>query len=355
MSTATQGSKPTSPALRVPPEEKYWKKYSPHGEAPLSLAGSIALHLLCGGLILFLGLYAASWFSSRRQMPVEPIRLDLGGGGGKKSGVGGGKGVGEGGPREDTGREEEPLPGQDDVPPLPKLSPIEARAIEEKFDPDTARIIMESKSESARAFAKLDEDLRKRIRPTGDGPVAGAGKGGSGSGGGKGTGDGTGEGSGKGVGKAKLNAREKRMLRWHMRFTARTGAEYLAQLRSLGAILAFPTGEGYMVVRDLRPGGRGKVEDISSIQRIYWIDDKPFSVRDILAVLGMPAEPLPPKFIAFMPEELEKKLFDMEKRYVTGTLRLKWDEDRIDETNFRAVPDGRGGFRPELVSVSMKK
>src|SRR5262249_8975439 len=37
------------PKLRVPPEEKFWKRYSPHGEAPLSLVGSFALHALAVG------------------------------------------------------------------------------------------------------------------------------------------------------------------------------------------------------------------------------------------------------------------------------------------------------------------
>ncbi len=354
MATATQEPKSATPVLRVPPEEKYWKRYSPHGEAPLSLAGSVGLHILVGGTLLFLGIYAAAWFGGGgRSMPVEPVRLDLGGGGGHKGGVDKGKGIG--GIPEDTGKGDETLPGQDDIPPPPKLSPVEVKAIEQKFDPATARFINETKSESARAFAKLDDDLRKRLRPTGDGPVPGAGKGGSGKEGGKGEGEGVGEGPGKGAGKAKLNAREKRMLRWHMRFTARTGPEYLAQLRALGAILAFPTADGYKIVRDLRPGARANVEDISSIQRIYWIDDKPHSVGDILGALGLTMQPLPPKFIAFMPEKLEKQLFDMEKSYVTGTLRQRWDEDKLDETNFRAVPDGRGGYRPELVSVNMKR
>ena len=51
------------------------------------------------------------------------------------------------------------------------------------------------------------------------------------------------------------------MLRWHMRFTANTGQEYLAQLRGLGAILAIPVKEQpaveYKVVRDLPQGLSG--------------------------------------------------------------------------------------------------
>src|SRR5207249_1222703 len=117
-------------------------------------------------------------------------------------------------------------------------------------------------------------------------------KGGSGSGGGSGTGRGTGEGSGTGAGsKATLNQREKRMLRWNMLFTANTGPEYLAQLRGLGAILAIPVKESgheveYRIVRDLRPPAKFLEEDVGKIQQIYWFDEKPNSVRDILNALG---------------------------------------------------------------------
>src|SRR3954451_15684909 len=52
--------------------------------------------------------------------------------------------------------------------------------------------------------------------------------------------------------------REKRMLRWHMKFTANNGREYVNQLAALGAILAVPVGDRrgpeqeYRVVHDLR-------------------------------------------------------------------------------------------------------
>jgi hypothetical protein len=351
MTTAT-ATKDAGPKLRVPPEEKFWKRYSPHGEAPLSLGGSVALHIIVGGTLLVLGIFAASLFGGRGgKMPVEPVRFGLPGGGGNKFGVDKGKGVG-GAPKEDTGRDEETLPGQDIAPPLPKLSPVELKALEEKFDPETVRRITETKSESARAIAKLTDEIRKTLRPTSEGPIPGKGQGGGGRDGGKGDGVGSGEGPGTGPGKAKLNAREKRMLRWHMRFTARSGPEYLAQLRGLGAIIAFPTSRDQIYLT-VHPGSnKANEEDVTKIQRIYWIDDKPGSVQDIIAALGLSIAP-PPRFVAFMPEKLEKDLYDMEKRYVTKTLRRPFIEDKIDETNFRVVHTSRG-WRPELVSVSMK-
>jgi hypothetical protein len=350
-------AKSSGPALRVPPEEKFWKRYSPHGEAPLSLTGSFALHALgVGGMMLF-GIYLASlFFKPTRSLPVEPVRLELPGGGG--GGGKGGKGVGTN-PREDVGGQPEEIvnvPGLKDGPRLPALNPVEKKQIQQKFDPASARFIQDTRTDSARAYARLDDGVRRKLSDAvnrGD-----AGKGGSGSGGGAGSGTGKGEGPGTGEGKATLGKREKRMLRWHMRFTANTGPEYLAQLRGLGAILAFPITEGpnptFKIVRDLRPGGQAKDEDVSKINRIYWIDDKPQSVMDILGALRLRLPAVPSRFVAFMPEKLEADLFRMERNYVTNVLRQPFDEDKIDETNFRVVLTPNG-FRPELVTVTPKQ
>jgi hypothetical protein len=354
MATKTAATRTAAdPALRVPPEEIFWKRYSPHGEAPLSLAGSFGLHLAIGGGLLLLGMFILTNFgNSRTSLPVEPVRLNLGGGGGKPSGTGDGKGVGSG-MVEDVpeGKEDVPNPlGKEEIlPTRPALNETEVAKIEEKYDAADIRPI--TTTESGKAFARLDERIRSKLA---DGLRPGKGEGGPGEGGGKDSGKGKGRGPGEGEGKAVLNIREKRMLRWHMGFTANTGPQYLAQLKDLGAILAFPVGgDQYKVVRDLKPGGKLLDEDVSSIQRIYWIDDKPSSVVDIVKALNAALAP-PPRFIAFMPKELEDKLFEMEKNYVTRTLRVPFNEDKIDETHFRVVFK-RGKFQPELVGVSMRR
>ncbi len=343
---------PLSPL--VAPDERFWQRYSPHGEAPLSVAGSFAVHALTVvGLVLF-GLYVASLFyKPTRSLPIDPVRLDLGGGGGKTGGSGDGPGIGHG--SDVVGeRNEVDIPGEENSERRPTLAPTEVTKIKENFTPADVRLVQQS--ETGKALARLDEGLANKLR---DGLNPGRGKGGSGSGGGKDKGRGTGEGAGNGPGKATLTQREKRMLRWNMRFTANTGMEYLAQLRGLGAILAFPVNEGskpnYWIVRDLQPGGKLlKNEDVSKINRIYWFDTKPRSVIDILNSLRIQMKPIPSQFVAFMPEELEKQLFEMERGYVERVLKKTFDEDRIEQTEYRVVPSGRGGYRPELISVTMK-
>ncbi len=43
---------------RVPPDERFWRRYSPHGELPLSGASSLAVHLLLFGLLML-----AAWLA----------------------------------------------------------------------------------------------------------------------------------------------------------------------------------------------------------------------------------------------------------------------------------------------------
>ena len=74
-------------------------------------------------------------------------------------------------------------------------------------------------------MAKLQKDLRKAIAPGPKGSKGQGGGSGGGDGGGKEKGKGNKTGSGESTG--TLTQREKRMLRWHMRFTANPGPEYV--------------------------------------------------------------------------------------------------------------------------------
>jgi len=355
-STPTKPAKSEGPNLLVPPDEQFWKRYSPHGEAPMSMAGSFALHALLGGALVLLAVYAASAFTqAKTSLPVDPVRLELGGGGGNKSGSGPGKGIGD--LKDATGGEVDKDLSQAGIEQgerRPALNPVERTQIEQKFNPADARYISESPTDTAKAFARLEDSVRSKLA---SGIRAGAGKGGTGEGGGSGTGKGKGDGAGTGDGKASLSKREKRMLRWHMQFTANTGPEYLSQLRGLGAVLAFPVTEGpdpqYKVVENLVRGGKLLDKDVSEYHRIYWIDDKPTSVRDIISALGLTLPRVPSRFVAFMSESLEKQLFDMERAYVERVLKREFNEELIDETHFRVVKTGRG-YRPELIRVTVR-
>jgi hypothetical protein len=346
--TAPPASRPTP----VPPEEQFWKRYSPHHEFPLSGAGSVALHLLgLGALLLLVVGIIPNWLGrAKYSLPVEPVLLAPGG---DQKPAGPGNGPGAGRPKEDLpdpkatrreGKEAHTNTLGLRRPPVPEP---ESRLIE----PD-GRPIQKRDRELEDIWKKLHEFAKKPVE--GAGPPAGR-KDRPGAGGkdAVGRGPGTGPGTGR---TGKLTERQQRMLRWSMRFNTADGADYVRQLNGLGAIVAIPVKEGpkpeYRVVRDLakRPA-KLKEQDLSKINRIFWIDDNPRSVAQVMQALGRP-DLRPSRFVAFMPEELEKKLYELEKDYVVKELKQPYDEQRIAETRFKVVKDG-GRFRPEIVDVRL--
>lgn len=179
-----------------------------------------------------------------------------------------------------------------------------------------------------------------------------------------GTGDrtggvGNGTGNGDGTGNGRLTPRECRMLRWHMLFDTKDGDDYLSQLRQLGTILAVPISDAkpdnpeFAIVRNLskKPAPLRK-EDVGKIQRIYWIDDNPKNVKAIMAALGHP-ELKPGYFVAFMPEKLENKLFELETAYRKKHFP-KLDEDQIQLTKFKLRAKGKD-LEPYVVELRPSK
>jgi hypothetical protein len=313
----------------IPPDETIWKRYSPHHEAPLSFVGSGAVHflvLLVVGVSVLIGIW---WLKSQpKPLPIDTIRM--GGGGGSPKGKGNGPGIGSGG--EDVSADPNHDPSGEAMQ-RPDLDVQEAKQmkIEFKDDPTAVRFIEEG-NEQLKKIARLNPDARNKMR---DGINPGQGRGGTGSGGGKGTGEGPGVGPGKGDGRM-LNEREKRMLRWTMIFDTRSGQDYRDQLAGLGAILAVPTGDGkdYRICDLSKKPYQLKEEDLSKIQRIYWVDDKPQSVRSLLGAIGVTGHAS--HFVAFMPLELEEELARKELAYKGLT------EDQIYETKFKVFRAGKG-------------
>src|SRR5262249_6774190 len=78
-------------ATLVPPEERFWKRYSPHHEAPLSGVVSFVLH----GFVIGILALAAMFLTQRREAEGNrPVSMDVvqleGGGTGFEGGGGGG-------------------------------------------------------------------------------------------------------------------------------------------------------------------------------------------------------------------------------------------------------------------------
>jgi hypothetical protein len=329
--------------VQLPPEEKFWKRYSPHHEFPISSVTSLCLYALAAVLIWAVISYAVKKNDDNKSLPLESI--EVAGGGGNPLGQGT-QGPGDNPPAQGKEAVAEkkpeaaaPVVSDDklkDVAPdpldLPELQVADGRVID---DP--------ALKEAHETLAKLSKDARQKLFQgvASQGPSQGLG--GSGEGGGRGKGKGTGEGNLEGPGKGKLNVRQKRVLRWIMLFNTLDGNDYLRQLRGLGAILAVPEPKGgYMVIRDLtKLPAEGEQEDLNTIQRIFWIDDKPQSVQSLASALRLPF--MPPHIVAFFPEALEKELLDKELKF-----RGRKEED-IKETRFRVERRGNG-YEPRVVS-----
>jgi hypothetical protein len=333
----------TRPTPRVPPEETFWKHYSPHHEFPLSTVTSIGLHFLIVPLLLLIGYLAVTYLRpAEKPVDVDAIALEpQGGGGGSPKGVGPGPGIGA--------AQEDPIDdvidSRAEVGDVPREQLKEARRdalkLPEVQDAGLKQFIEEG-GRNVDSWVRLAEEQRNKLRK---GLAAGKGEGGPGSGGGgPGTGHGPGSGDAEGPGKG-TGKREKRVLRWTMIFNTQDGNDYARQLAGLGAILAVPDpndATSYLVIRNLsdRPV-RPKAEDLAKIQRIYWIDDKPSSVRSLSAALGL--DPEPPHIVAFFPVELEQKLLKLELSYRNRT------EDEIKETRFEIRRHG-DTYQPWVVS-----
>jgi hypothetical protein len=139
------------------------------------------------------------------------------------------------------------------------------------------------------------------------------------------------------VGPDKLlpdNVRKQRMLRWTMVFDTKDGADYAKQLDALGAILAVPADDGkFLVIRDLKQRPVKPVEeDIKTIQRIFWVDDRTDSVAPLAKALQL--KDTPRFIVAFFPEKLEKELLAKELKFQGKKVH------EIEETRFRVVPRG---------------
>jgi hypothetical protein len=330
-------------SFRLPPEEKFWQRYSPHHEAPLSSVVSLAVHALIVALVLLGGYWLSKLGSTADRPPavatvVVPDLPPLLPGEGAPSAR---RGNDTNGPRtEEAVREQVPPRAQEPergVPasrsplPAPVLPPRQGVIVPEfEADPYVQKLL-DRGVEAAIVLQQTGDSLRK---PLLDG-IGHPGPAGPGSGALNKPGDNQGP-----------SERVKRVLRWSMVFSTANGGDYARQLQGLGAYLAIPNPDRpteFRVIRDLskRPV-QGKVEDVSKIQRIFWIDDKPQSVGSLATALGM--KPVPPRIVAFFPEELEQKLLKLEHDY-RGLA-----EADVAETRFEVRLTKAGKYEPVVVS-----
>jgi hypothetical protein len=328
------------PKTLVPPEEEFWKHYSPHHEFPLSTVASIAIHILALGLLAFLGYLLLSGQDKRKPLTEIGIVV-VGGGGGNPLAQGEGPGGELTRPLdEDVGPENTDAPKTTDPTPREKLNATLPRLDLLPPKDDSTRELIQNAGDAVRAQSLINKDAQEKLRRS-----VGYGQGGPGRDGGRDRGTDSGKGSVKGPGDG--NKRYERTLRWVMVFDTYNGDDYANQLSGLGAILAIPRDNNqYRIIRDLkRRPAQLLDEDIEKIKRIYWVDDKRESITPLCLALGV--NPTPDHVVAFFPERLENQLLSLETKYKG----LK--EEQIYETRFK-VRKTAGGYEPVVVDQKRK-
>jgi hypothetical protein len=314
-------TEPQSKPPLLPPDERFWQRYSPNHELPVSSATSAAIHLLVLGI---LALGASTFASSNPPVSVDSIEVGGGSGGGVSEGD-------EAGTRNRSTRHEDVQGIQDSAALRRKskapesLHDVPRVSKESSRDPDDRRLFNED-VKMGEQLSVLGAQVRDRLNALQ--AKAARGSQGPGDGGAPGRGVGPGKGDGRGSG-GTLSPRPERQKRWTMIFNIRDPEDYARQLQALGAILAAEAGNGeYFVIEDLsqRPAV-AKRRDVSKIDRMFWVDDKPEVVEPLFRVLQY--QPAPKYFVAFFPQELERELLRKELAH------KNLPEDRIAETRFQ--------------------
>jgi hypothetical protein len=280
-----------SPAASA--DERFWKRYSPNHELQLSSLSSIVVHGIAIGAVVCGGLLAVHLGNGYGNRPITMETVE-------PSTSSDHPGSAPGSPRGEAGAtsllQMPSAPASGDV--TLKESRPKGPELPRPSEAPGGRIIREAHdaAELANAAAvavhdKVNKDLEASAeRSPGRPGEPGAPLGPNGS----------------------MRVRIERAKRWQVHFTVHDAEDHLQQFAGLGAILAFPGPDGgYRVFRDLsRRRPVGTVEDLSTIHRIWFVDERPETIRGIARLLGI--EP-PPLLIAFFPESLEREMAELER------------------------------------------
>jgi hypothetical protein len=350
-----------------PPDERFWVRYSPHHEAPLSLVASLSLHVSAVLLLVLLALWAVSAPDS----PAAPPRMDLAEIEGGELGVELGVGVTpKGSGPKGSDAENVAESGGDESRTRAKGQTEFAKLGEVKGIPLTFRASGKKPSdgEGEDPFPELDKAARQAteriLKATQPPPPAkGAGeKGGRGDdkkvgpdgpkgNGGGGKGSGTGSGAGKSTSGPVLTEQGRRQLRWQILASA-DGKVHLDKLKALKVTLVAPTRDpGLFTVYDLQrtplaPKTSKRLEEHAD--KVWWVNRDPVEVQGLARVLGL--RETPPCFVIFLPKALEDRMAQLELQYQGAR------EGQIEKTVWDVpLREGRYASEPQVVKQLLKR
>jgi hypothetical protein len=310
-----------APGPLAPPDERFWERYSPHYEFPLSSIGSIAMHI--GALAIFLGLLwllARMTISDKTAVPMRAMTV-VGEGDGPD-----GKGTGGGTPMENTDPFKLPM---DPMKPVPEVDLARIKDVAPYFPklPSPDDSLRPENLPTAQAINKLNDDLRKALLDGMSGRK------------GKGPGDGTGSSGVPGAGSSNTGdatSSSNRAVRWELIFKTENGRDYLNQLAAMKATLVIPNPPDFKSSKEYTDlsSAVGRAFTMDEKPGLYFVDDDGGSAGKLARALGLDFGP--PYFIAFFPKDIEEELASKERAYRGRK------ENEIFSTKFKIlIRDGR--------------
>lgn len=305
----------------VMPEEKFWKHYSPHHEFSLSTVTSVGVHVLVVVLLVLLARWMISAAEARDRQPeiIVSSGIDLAGPGDSAPGKLGDADK----PKEETiGSEVKPqgstLPRAELQNPQPMGPALTLPTL--GGDKTIGKLFEDAEKERA-ALDEVRNDIAKvweQMQGQGA-PKAQPG------------------GQPGGLSSERREQIKERLGRWSLIFATEDGQDYLRQLRYFGAILVTRDEKNPDAFRSCDASRPLKWEsvDLSKIDRIFWVDREPDSVRRLAPALGL--RQAPSWIAAFFPHEFEKKLLAIEAKEGKS-------ESQIKHTYFRVFRTGPGSY-----------
>jgi hypothetical protein len=351
----TQLSRAGQPLL--PPDERFWKRYSPHFELPVAGATALFAHgviigiLAVGGLaFLFRASAEMSRPSTIDMVAVDPDAAFPGPLGAAPEGMPGlpgelGADRTEQGPEGGVAGNVSQPNGGDPLPDLPELPGMSLEVPATVPQTDASSEVgeqLQAINKAAAERSKVAPPAPKRPASAGPARKSGTGNkwggGGMGGTGGKGVGK-SGTGTGGGAASYRASDAEIKAYRWQFDLSG-PPREHADKLDRAGVIVALPDPKaGHMDPRTaplllitdvkrrpvtLKPAAPGQFRDF-----VKWYNTRPESIQGLAQELQLPF--MPPCVVLLMPKDREAKMADAEMRYAQ---EHRIDFARIQRTTF---------------------
>lgn len=362
---ATAAAKKKTSSVAKPPEERFWKRYSPHHEAPLAGMTSIFIHGVVLGFMVFGGI---AFLFRNRDEASKPVNIDVVLVSNSGSGADGPEGaMGTKGAPGDPASQEAATPASPQPPqnlpeiasPLPK---VDVPKVNLDFPAAADAPMVDAKDETEATLEtvrkSVEEAIKRGEKPPAPMPKAAIGAlakpagrpGGQGGNNGRGPmGDGPGlgkKGIGIGGGGPGGKQTEADVFAWRWNFDlSGDSRQHADKIAAMGFVLAFPdpkNSDKLLVARDLRR--RPVILDPTPASKFESAVKKGNTKADSVAALARELQLrfVPSMAIILIPDGLKQKMANEEARYAQQTGR---NLEKVEHTwfDFRLA---NGAYQP---------